>query len=370
MTIGIAINTAWNIYNFRSGIIRHLISKGHEVVAIAPRDEYVERLEEMGCRFRDLPMSGSGVNPFSDLLLLWRIRRILKQEKADVLLTYTIKPNVYGAIAGRLLNIPIICNVSGLGTTFVWNTLVSKIAIFLYNISVKRASHVFFQNPEDLELFLSKIPVPKENVGLLKGSGINLESFSAAPKTPGLTPIFLMIGRLLVEKGAYEFAAAAKIVKETYPQAQFWMLGKWDPLDKRAVKQEDLKRWQKEGIIEYKGTTDDIKSFIKEADVVVLPSYREGAPRTLIEAGAMSRALIATDVPGCRHVVADNVNGYLCEAKSGKHLAEAIKKYLALEDEQKIALANSSRAYMESNYDEKKVINAYQNTISSVTSND
>lgn len=368
MTIGIVINTAWNIYNFRSGIIQHFRKEGHDVVAIAPRDEYVERLEAMGCRFRELPMSGSGVNPFSDLLLLWRLSGILKNEKIDVLLTYTIKPNVYGSIAGRLLNTPVICNVSGLGTTFVWNNLVSKIAIFLYNISVRKASHVFFQNPEDMELFLSKVPVTGEKVGLLKGSGINLESFSATPKPPSEAPVFLMIGRLMVEKGAYEYAEAARLIKQEYPATRFWMLGKWDQQDKRSVKEEDLNQWQERGIIEYKGTTDDVKSMILEADVVVLPSYREGAPRTLIEAGAMSRPLIATDVPGCRHVVSDGFNGYLCEVKSGKELARAIARYLDLNNQEKLQLAKNSRTYMESNYDEKKVINAYQHVITSIGS--
>lgn len=370
MTIGIVINTAWNIYNFRSGIIRHLISEGHEVVAIAPHDDYVGKLEEMGCRFHGLPMSGSGVNPFSDLLLLWHLTRIIKKERIEALLTYTIKPNVYGSIAARLQGIPVICNVSGLGTTFVWNNLVSKIAIFLYNISVRKASHVFFQNPEDQGLFLSKIPVPEQRVGLLKGSGIDLERFTATPKAPNKEPIFLMVGRLLVEKGAYEFAEAAKIIKESFPESQFWMLGKWDPQDKRAVKREDLDHWQKQGFIIYKGVTDDIQSVILQADVVILPSYREGAPRTLIEAGAMSRPLIATNVPGCKHVVSEGFNGYLCEVKSGTELANAIRRYIDLEDEEKLKLARNSRTYMESNYDEKKVIDAYQKVISSVILND
>lgn len=368
MTIAIVINTAWNIYNFRSGIIRQLIQDGHDVVAIAPKDAYVSNLEAMGCRFRDLPMSGSGVNPFSDFILMWRLGKIIKKERIHVLLTYTIKPNVYGSIAGRILNTPVICNISGLGTTFVWSNLISKIAIFLYNISVKKASHVFFQNPEDMALFLSKVPVPEKKVGLLYGSGIDLQDFSAIPKPDDGAPVFLMVGRLMVEKGSYEFAEAAKIIRQSYPDARFWMLGKWDPEDKRSVKEEDLKAWQKSGYIDYKGTTDDVKSMITLADVVVLPSYREGAPRTLIEAGAMSRPLIATDVPGCRHVVEDGYNGYLCEVKSGTKLAQAIRKYLELDKKEKKQLATNSRAYMEKYYDEKKVIHAYQQVISKVVS--
>ncbi len=370
MTIGIIINTAWNIYNFRSGIIRQLILDGHDIVAIAPHDDYVKRLEDLGCRFQNLPMSGSGLNPISDLRMTLRLGKIIKKQKIEVLLTYTIKPNVYGSIVARILGIPNICNISGLGTTFVWNNLVSNIAILLYNLSVRKASHVFFQNPEDRDLFLSKVPVPENRVGLLNGSGIDLDLFSSKPKQPEEAIIFLMIGRLLVEKGSYEFAEAAKSIKELHPNTEFWMVGKWDPQDKRAVKKEDLSLWQEKGYIEYKGTTDDIRSIIESADVVVLPSYREGAPRTLIEAGAMSRALITTNVPGCRHVVQDSFNGFLCKVRSGKQLAGVISKYIQMTDVEKLQLADNSRKYMEKNYDEKKVISAYQEVISNVTSND
>ena len=367
MTIAIVINTAWNIYNFRSGIIKHLLKKGHRVVAIAPHDEYVNRLEALGCEFRDLPMSGSGINPVADLRLLLRMRRLLRSEKVDIVLTYTIKPNIYGSLVARSIGIPIVCNISGLGTTFIWKDLISRIAVLLYNLSVKKASHVFFQNPEDRDLFLSKVPIPTNRVGLLNGSGIDLNTFRADAKNPDDTPIFLMIGRLMKEKGAYEFAEAAMIVRAQYPQCRFWMIGKWDPDDKRYVKQDELAHWQENDQIIYKGTTDDIQSEIRQADVVVLPSYREGAPRTLLEAGAMSRPLIASDVPGCRHIVQHEFNGYLCEVKSGESLAAAMIRFIELPKEEKLRFAKNSRSFIADRYDEKLVIQAYDQIISELT---
>lgn len=358
---------AWNIYNFRRGIIKHLIKKGHRVIAVAPHDEYVTRLKDLGCDFLDLPMSGSGINPISDLRLIYRLGKILRSEKVDVVLTYTIKPNIYGAFVARWLRIPIICNISGLGTTFIWKDLVSRIAVLLYNLSVKKASCVFFQNPDDKDLFLSKVPIQEEKVGLLSGSGINLQEFDAEPKKMEEIQVFLMIGRLMIEKGAYEFAEAARIVKEIYPTSEFWMVGKWDKTDKRSVREKDLLEWEKNDLIQYKGTTDDIQSVILSADVVVLPSYREGAPRTLLEAGAMSRPLIASNVPGCRHVVKEGFNGFLCEPRSGKSLAEVIIRYLNSSPDQKLTLAKNSRTYMEDEYDESKVIAAYEAAISQLT---
>ena len=176
-----------------------------------------------------------------------------------------------------------------------------------------------------------------------------------------------MIGRLLIEKGVYEFAEAAEIVKKQFPLAQFWIVGKWDQKDRRAVDKENLDRWQSDKILTYKGTTDDIKSIIKQADVVVLPSYREGAPRTLIEAGAMSRALIATNVPGCRHVVKENYNGLLCDVRSGRSLADVILRYLSTDENEKLRLANNSRSYIEEVYDEQNILNAYSCVISRLT---
>ena len=203
MRIGICINTAWNIYNFRRGIVKALLDDGHEVVAVAPRDEYVHRLQELGCTYAELPMKVSGINPLSDLLVFLRLCRIISSCKLDILLTYTIKPNIYGSLACRLIKIPVVCNVSGLGTVFIKRTVISRVAILLYRISVGKADHVFFQNDEDQELFTSKVRITG-NTSLLNGSGVDLTQFQPR-RIVNSDPIFLMIGRPMVEKGIYEY---------------------------------------------------------------------------------------------------------------------------------------------------------------------
>ncbi len=361
MTVAVVINTAWNIYNFRRGIITSFIEQGHRVLAIAPKDEYVAHLEQLGCEFVPLPMQVSGINPLADFLLLIRFLNIVRKKKPEVLLTYTIKPNIYGSIVARLTNTPIICNISGLGTTFIARSLVSKIAIGLYRISVRHASHVFFQNDEDQRLFLDHVPL-KGTTSLLNGSGVNLEQFQpVGVENPH--PIFLMIGRPMVEKGVYEYVEAAQLVRERYPEAIFQLIGRWDKGDKRSATEQEMSAWQRNKVIHYLGTSDAIDHVIAKADAIVLPSYREGTPRTLLEGGAMGKPLIATDVPGCRHVVVDGFNGFLCQAKSATSLAQAIIKYIQLPQEEKVSMGQKSRKHIEEKFDEQLVIAEYHRVV-------
>ncbi len=363
LKVAIIINTAWNIYNFRKGIVQKLLSQGHEVVAIAPRDDYTAKLEDLGCTYKYLPISGSGINPFRDLWLIYRFWRLVASERPDVMLTYTIKPNIYGSIIRRITGVPIICNVSGLGTVFMRKGLVSTVAILLYRVSLTKADLVFFQNDEDQALFMSRVPLHKERTELLNGSGIDLKYFIPPNTRRNGTMSFLMIGRLMTEKGVYEYAEAARLIAQKHPDATFKLLGGWDQNDKRAVKPGELQRWQDDGRLSYLGTTDDVRSEIENADVVVLPSYREGTPRTLLEAGAMGRALIATDVPGCRHVVCNEVNGFLCQVKSANELAVAMEKWIKLDESAKNEMAISSRRLIEEKFDEQHVINSYIDAI-------
>ena len=337
------------------------------MVAIAPRDEYVDRLKDLGCEYVELPMKVSGINPLSDLLLLLRCWRKLRTADLDVLLTYTIKPNIYGAIACRMLGIPIICNVSGLGTVFIKHTIISTIAIWLYRISVGQSEHVFFQNDEDQTLFMSRVKI-RGNTSLLKGSGVDLTQFQPRHYN-NAHPVFLMIGRPMIEKGIYEFAGSAEIVLQRFPECQFQLIGRWDTNDKRSVSRDQMEEWQEKGILEYLGTSDHIQEMIARADAIVLPSYREGTPRTLLEGGAMGKILITTDVPGCHHVVKDGHNGFLANVRSKQSLAEAIFRYLQLEPIEKEAMQKKSREYIEEHFDEKLVIAAYKRVIQQLSGN-
>ncbi|MEQ8239802.1 MAG: glycosyltransferase family 4 protein [Cyclobacteriaceae bacterium] len=369
MKVAIIINTSWNIYNFRRGIIEHYLGLGDEVLAIGPRDEYSQKLEDLGCQYFELPMSGSGMNPLKDLILLYQHWNLLRKIRPDVVLTYTIKPNIYGSIASGWLGIPCICNVSGLGTVFLWKGWVKKVASALYTYAFKKNSWVFFQNEDDRIQFLEAVNLDRNKTGILPGSGINIERFAYSKPEFSETPIFLMIARLLIDKGVYEYAEAAEKYLSDGRKGIFWLIGEKDPEHKRSIDLAKLSQWEKAGTLKYFEKVEDVREIILKSEVVVLPSYREGTPRTLLEGAAMGRALIATDVPGCREVVEHNKNGFLCSVKSGKSLYEALSLYADLAQSKRIELSKYSRIKVEKEFDENIVITRYAEKIGELTNN-
>lgn len=363
MKIAIIINTSWNIYNFRRGLLKHFLKRGDQVVAIAPQDDYSAKLEQMGCVFYDVPMKASGMNPITDSELIFRLFRILKSEKPDVVLTYTIKPNIYGSLVAGMMGIPCICNVSGLGTVFLWKGYVKRIATTLYSFAFRFNSWVFFQNDEDQREFINYVRLRREKTSLLPGSGIDTVHFQPLAKAPNPTTVFLMISRLLIDKGIYDFIEAACILKRKSIKASFHVIGGLDAEHSRSIRREELDSWISEGLIKYTAHAEDVRQYISESDVVVLPSYREGTPRTLLEAGAMGKAMIATDVPGCRHVVIDGKNGFLCKLKKPNDLASKMLLYMALSDEEKIEMSQNARKSIVDRFDQQLVIDQYSNKI-------
>lgn len=363
MKVAIVLNTSWNIYNFRLGLVKALLENGFEVVAIAPKDPYSEKLVDMGCSFRDLTMDSKGLNPYKDLRLIMELKSIYKQERPDIVLHFTIKPNIYGSIAASSLGIPIINNVSGLGTVFLWNRPIKLLATMLYNFSFSRANFIFFQNKDDKQLFGKWVKLEAKKVGLLPGSGINTRAFTASEHKQSKNFVFLMIARLIIDKGVYEYVEAAKALKTAGIKAQFQLLGATDFTHKRGIPEKDVLAWSKEGYIEYLGATEDVKETIKHADCVVLPSYREGTPRTLLEGGAMKKPLIATDVPGCNSIVENGINGLLCEVKNPEDLASKMKEMFEMPEKNYLQMAEQSRKIVEEKFDEQIVIDLYLNKI-------
>jgi len=359
MRIAVVLNTSWNIYNFRMSLVRTLLTQGHEVHTIAPRDNFTSLLAEEGCIHHDVKMDSRGANPIKDSALIAELFFIYRKIKPDIILHYTIKPNVYGTIAAAMLRIPVINNVCGLGTVFLKNNLVSAIAIFLYKISFRFANKVFFQNPEDLKLFVNKKMVRPEAVDLVPGSGIDLEKFRPVPFKRNETFTFLLISRLITDKGIHDFIEAVRSLRKEGLKARFQILGAMDPEHKRGIPVQTVRAWIETDTIEYLGTTNDVRSFIQEADCVVLPSYREGTPRTLLEAASSAKPIIATDVPGCNHVVVDHYNGFLCRMKDSADLAEKMKRLAGCDDGQLATFGRNGRIKMESEYDESLVINKY-----------
>ena len=366
MKVAIVLNTSWNIYNFRMNFVRALLKDGHEVHTVAPHDNYTQYLTEAGCVHHNVTMDSRGANPIKDLALMVELWSIYRKMKPDIILHYTIKPNVYGTFAASLLRIPVVNNVCGLGTVFLKNNLLSKIAITLYRLSFRYPKKVFFQNPDDLNLFVTKKLVPQGSADLLPGSGIDLNRFTPAEFSRNSKFTFLLISRLISDKGVFEFIEAVKQLKASGVDAKFQVLGAKDPEHQRGIKTAVIDSWIQENTIEYLGTTDNVREVIKQADCVVLPSYREGTPRTLLEAASTAKPIIATNVPGCNHVVEHGYNGLLCKLKDAKDLADKMLQMKSLDDETLKRFGLNGRQKVESEFDEALVIEKYIKTINAV----
>ncbi|OYX39981.1 MAG: glycosyltransferase family 1 protein [Rhodobacterales bacterium 32-64-14] len=361
MHILMTVNAAWNIWNFRRPLVEALTGDGHQITVLAPPNDAVPELEQLGCRVRPLAMSVKRLNPLADLKLQRRFGRSFREERPDAMLSYTIKNNIFGARAAKPANVPFLPNVTGLGTAFLSGRLLQTVTEQLYRRSFSALPVVFFQNEDDRDLFLDRRLVRANQARLLPGSGIDLRRFAPAPfPAPEEAPVFLMIARLLRDKGVLEFVEAARRVKCRHPQARFQLLGAVGSENRSAIDRPTVDSWVAEGIVEYLGTTTDVRPAIAAASCVVLPSYREGAPRTLIEAAAMARPLIATDVPDCRAVVERDHTGFLCEVRSAGSLAAAMQRFLDLSPGAQQAMGAAGRAKMEREYDQALVVDAYR----------
>jgi glycosyltransferase involved in cell wall biosynthesis len=368
MHILMTVNAAWNILNFRRPLVEALQADGHRVTVLAPPDDAVKDLERLGCRVQPLEMSVKGLNPLEDVRLQRRFTRIFRETRPDAVLSYTIKNNVFGARAAKSVGVPFLPNVTGLGTAFLSGKLLQTVTEQLYRRSFAGLPVVFFQNEDDRDLFLERRLVTADQAQLLPGSGIDLDRFAPAPMpAPDVPPIFLMIARLLRDKGVMEFVEAARQIKTRHPKARFQLLGAVGSENRSAIDRPMLEGWVSEGVVEYLGTTPDVRPAIAAASCVVLPSYREGAPRTLIEAAAMARPVIATDVPGCRAVVDKGVSGFLCAARSADGLSAAIECFLAVSPDAQSEMGMAGRTKMAREYDQVLVVDAYRAALAQIT---
>lgn len=363
----IGVNSSWNLFNFRAGLVRALLEAGHEVIVAAPADTYSARIPELGCRFIPLDMDVKGKNPINDLLLTWRFLRIFRRTKPDIFLGFTIKPNIFGSLAARLAGVAVINNITGLGVGMARKSLLSGLIEFLYRRALKLSRKVFFQNEEDMHRFVSTGLVASNIVERLPGSGVDLTKFRPTP-LPGSGRKellrFLLMGRMLWSKGVGEYVEAARIVRAGGGSARFCLLGFIDVENPEAVARSVVEDWQREGLIDYLGTSDDVKSELERTDCMVLPSYYpEGVPRSLLEAAASGRPIITTNMAGCRDTVEDGVNGFLCRPRDAQDLARQIEKIMALDAKALEDMGSSSRDLAERRFDEKIVIDRYLSAI-------
>lgn len=363
MRISIHASFARSLVDFRGPLVKALLASGCEVHAIAPglrKDvNTCQTLKSWGVIVHDIPMQRTGINPLRDINTLISFYQILRNIKPDAILGYTVKPVIYGSIAARLARVPKrFALITGLGYAFTGEArgkrgLVNLLVRCLYRQALKRAEMVFFQNPDDQVLFRKLAIIDSMTPSkVINGSGIDTVNFPETP-LPDNKAHFLLIARLLGDKGVREYVMAAARIRIHFPKCRFSLVGSID-LNPDSITREELNRWIKEEHIQYLGRLDDVRPAITEASVYVLPSYREGTPRTVLEAMSMGRAVITSDAPGCRETVLDGVNGFLVPVKSVDALVSAMKKFI-LEPELATKMGKASRQIAVKKYDVHKV---------------
>jgi glycosyltransferase involved in cell wall biosynthesis len=345
---------------FRGHLMAAMAKAGHEVIACAPEDklEIAAKLRALGVVYRPIPLERVGLNPLKDLEFFLRVTRFLRREMPDILFCYTIKSVIYGSLAARRARIPAVFSmITGLGYAFLGETfrqkLLGKIAQALYRRALADNRAVFFQNPDDRRLFVD-LGLVRDNgqTVLVNGSGVDLDHYAEAPLPPGAR-VFVLIARLLRDKGVVEYAEAARLLKMKYPHIKFRLIGPFD-VNPSSLKPKQVQAWQNEGFIEHEGWVSDVRPIIAAASVFVLPSYREGTPRTVLEAMAMGRPIVTTDMPGCRETVVDGENGFLVPAKDAPALAQAMERFI-LQPELLAPMGRRSRQIAEAKFNVHKV---------------
>lgn len=362
MKILVLANFGMGLYNFRKELLEELIKQDNEVYISLPDDEYVPKLEKIGCKFIDTHLERRGTNPLTDFKLLLDYVGIIKRIKPDVVLTYTIKPNVYGGIACAITKTPFITNITGLGTSVENKGLIQKITLMLYKLGLRKASCVFFQNQTNRKFFEDN-RIFKSKTMLIPGSGVNLKQhkFEEYPMSDEKVR-FLFIGRIMKAKGIEELFEAAKLVKENYPNVQFDLIGGTE--ENYNEKLDELERLD---LIKYHGQQDDVHSFIRKSHATILPSYHEGLANVLLESASSGRPVLASRVPGCAETYDDGLTGFGFEVMNVDSLVDAIIKFINLPYDEKREMGIAGRRKMENEFDRKIVINAYFQEINLIT---
>ncbi len=359
--IAVVANTAWNLVNFRMGLMHKLRDSGYEIIAIAPEDGYQKQIEAAGFKFIAIEnLDRKGTNPLKDIRLILELRRIYRRENIGLALHYTIKPNIYGTFAAKLSGTKAICTVTGLGYSFLANNWVSRLARKLYKYAFRNAAFVAFQNNDDRLLFIDSKIVHKDKTLLIRGSGINCDYYKPLDKSVQSEQfIFLFVGRLLLDKGIKEFLAAAEKLKGDFPNTHCQIVGKIDTDNPSSISKTEIDSAQLNNFVQYFGPSDQVLEYIRNADCVVLPSYREGLPRVMLEAISMAKPVITTDAPGCRDTILDGENGIMIPIRDSEALHNAMKKMVSFDEETLKKMGSSGRELALREFDEKIVFEKY-----------
>ena len=348
----ILANNDIGLYKFRKELIQELIKQGNEVYISHPYGEMVQLLTDLGCTYVNTDIDRRGINPLTDVRLLLHYYKIIKNKKPDMVITYTIKPNIYGGFVSRFTKTSYAINITGLGTAFQREGLFKRLIVYLYKISCKKAKVVFFENEENQRIFINSKIVKRENTCLLNGAGVNLDEYKFCEYPDSNENIqFLFIGRIMKEKGLDELLDAAKKIKKEFDNVSFDIVG---PLEEDYIN--IINEFQEKRIINYYGYQTSVKPFIQNTHCFVLPSYHEGMANTLLESGAMGRPIITSDIHGCKEAVIDGETGYLVKARDSDDLYRKMKQFICLKHEEKVGMGIKSFVHIKETFDRKKVV--------------
>lgn len=347
----IIANNSGGLYDFRNDLMKELIRRNNKIKVLTPFDDKIEELQQMGVELINTPINRRGINPIEDIKLFFTYLSILKKKSPDIVVTYTIKPNIYGGLASRILRLQYASNITGIGTAFQRENFVKKMVVFLYKLALKKARTVFFENEGNLKLFVQEKIVKQEQCCLLNGAGVNLEKFSYKPYPLDEEVRFLFMGRIMKEKGINELLCAARRIKEEHPTVQFDILGNMEDDYQHAISEACEK-----GIINYYGYQSDVRPFIEQCHCFVLPSYHEGMANTNLECAAMGRPIITSDIDGCKEAILEGVSGYLVQKGNSEDLYRKMKQFIELRFEEKEKMGQEARKHMEDFFDKKTVV--------------
>lgn len=351
MKIALIANSSSGLYNFRKDLILRMEADNNEVIAITPLEKRVEQLRGLGIRLIETKIDRRGLNPFHDFSLFVQYLRILKKERPDQVITYTIKPNIYGGFACRMRGIACAANITGLGTAFENKGMLRRIATILNKIALKKAKCVFFENSESLNLFVKEKIIRKDQAVLLNGAGVNLDHFSYKKYPQGEEIHFLFMGRVMKEKGVDELFGAMRRLRSEGYNCSLDLLGSFEENYDAQIKQ-----YEEEGWLNYHGYQADVRPFIENAHCFVLPSYHEGMANTNLESASMGRPVITSNIPGCKEAVIDEWSGFLCNVKDSDSLYEKMKRFLSMSHLEREQMGRAGRKHMEDVFDKQKVV--------------
>lgn len=373
MKIALISSNGFTIYTFRLELMKELRAKGHEVITMSSPDDYAPKIEAEGFRFIPLALERRGTNPLKDARLIFQLYRIYRQEKIDLNIHFTIKPAIYGSIASRLAGIKSITVQTGFGYTMIKKNVLTAIVKKLYKISLRYPEKVLFINPEDMEYFVNEGLCDRSKAGVIKSEGVNSEAFKPDfcrnTEKSDNKMIFLLMGRMLRDKGVEEFATAAGEIRNQNKDTEFWLLGDIDKGNPSVIEKEQIDEWQEKGYVRYLGKTYDVRPFICNADVVVLPSYREGAGMVLLEGMAMEKPVIATDTAGCRMVCRDGYNGFLVPVKDAGALADAMTRMINMDKGKLKEMGRNGRESVLKEFDVRIINRTYFELIEQIFGN-